>query len=93
MRAAGIDPDKVWSPPLPADGGGEAGESGEGGGRGVIGVEEVEVDEAQRPTGMFREGSMRLVEAAVTVPSFDTRCVLCVCERVNTAHEVLSVAV
>lgn len=79
MLAAGIDPDKVWSPSPPGGEGEEEGESGEGEGRGGVGVEGVEVDEARRPTGMFREGSMRLVESAVTAASFGTRCVSCVC--------------
>lgn len=39
----------------------------------------VEVDGAGRPTGLFREGSMRLVEGAITTPSFEIRCVRVAC--------------
>lgn len=83
MRAAGIDPDKplrslIGSPPVEnCDvGSQERGKSvgdkkvGEGG---LVGVEGVEVDEAGRPTGLFQEDSMKLVESAVTAPSFETR--------------------
>lgn len=46
-----------------------AGETAEGGqGEGV------DTDDAGRPTGLFREGSMRLVEAAITAPAFEIRC-------------------
>lgn len=34
----------------------------------------VELDEAQRPTGLFLENSMRIIEGAVTTPKFETRC-------------------
>ncbi|CAM9726878.1 unnamed protein product, partial [Hapterophycus canaliculatus] len=34
----------------------------------------VDVDGAGLPTGLFREGSMRLVEGAITAPSFEMRC-------------------
>lgn len=83
IRAAGIDADKMWPsappprpPPTEGDGGREDAEQGEfeekyEGGR----LEGVEVDDARRLTGLFREGSMRLVESAVTAPSFETRCV------------------
>ena len=37
-------------------------------------VDEVELDEEQRPTGLFRENSIRIVESAVSKPSFETRC-------------------
>lgn len=38
--------------------------------------EGVELDEMQRPTGLFLENSMQIMEAAVTTPLFETRRVL-----------------
>lgn len=72
-------------PPPVSTGGSEVG--GEGGGRETEGAGEgkqqegkkrgagegVEVDDAGRPTGLFREGSMRLVETAITAASFEIR--------------------
>ena len=36
-------------------------------------IEGVDLDEEQRPTGLFKEDSMRMVEVAVSKPSFETR--------------------
>ncbi|CAM9621649.1 unnamed protein product [Laminaria digitata] len=78
MRAAGIDPDKKWTSPVPPPQPPPAGEDEEEerktkeleGER----VDEVDLDEEQRPTGLFRENSIRFVESAVSKPSFETRC-------------------
>ena len=79
MRAAGVDPDQVWPPPPPS--GGDGFGSGSGGAsdgdkkraEGAAEVEGVDVDESKHPTGLFREEAMKLVESAVTAPSFETR--------------------
>lgn len=76
MRAAGVDPDNTWSrlpPPPPFAGGAGGGGEGAESERKEAWVEGVDVDDAGRPTGLFREDSMRLLEAAVTKPSFETR--------------------
>ncbi|CAM9661936.1 unnamed protein product, partial [Ectocarpus fasciculatus] len=73
LRAADIDPNKPWSPgndPPSAGGVGAEGVQEEKAGA----SEGVEVDDAGRPTGLFREGSMRLVETAITAASFEIRC-------------------
>lgn len=36
--------------------------------------EGIDVDGDGLPTGLFREGSMRLVESAITAPAFEIRC-------------------
>ena len=46
----------------------------EQGGKGGQNDGGVEVDEEQRPTGLFRENSIRIVESAISKPSFETRC-------------------
>lgn len=86
MRAAGIDPDKRWTPPMPPPAGGdkvkecgmevEMEEEEEWKEKGVKGGQVdggVELDEEQRPTGLFRENSIRIVESAISKPSFETR--------------------
>lgn len=64
-------------PSVGAKGEPEAAEAGAGGG--MENVREtgdgVVVDGDRRPTGLFREGSMRLIEGAITAPSFEMRCV------------------
>lgn len=78
MSAAGIEAESVW-PPAPANDAGDSGRTGQVGERegkgsgGRVDVQGVEVDESQRPSGLFREESMQLVESAVTAPSFDIR--------------------
>ena len=89
LRAAGFNPDKAWSlgdntdpPPASAEEGDEdvgalgteeAGDR-EGGKKRAGGQGEgVDVDGDGRPTGLFREGSMRLVESAITAPAFEIR--------------------
>lgn len=77
MCTAGIDVGKAWASPVPRDeseGKGETYIGGRGDGGEDADVEGVEVDDLGRPTGLFRENSMKLVESAVTQASFDTRC-------------------
>lgn len=80
MRAAGVDPDEVWPPPSSAgdglDSGGVAttlGDDGKITTGGDAEIDGVDVDDSHHPTGLFREDSMKLVESAVTAPSFETR--------------------
>ncbi|CAN0416054.1 unnamed protein product, partial [Ectocarpus sp. 13 AM-2016] len=72
LRAADIDPNKpcsIGNDPPSAGGVGAEGEQEEKSGA----SDGVEVDDAGRPTGLFREGSMRLVETAITAASFEIR--------------------
>lgn len=73
MRAAGVDPDKVWPPPSSTGDGLDSGDAENVTAGSSVEIDGVDVDDSHHPTGLFRENSMKLVESAVTAPSFETR--------------------